>query len=195
MILAALLLATAPFPPLQDGDIVFHTSTSRQSELVALATGSQWTHMGIVVLQDGQPWVLEAVQPVKLTKLSSWIARGDAGRVVVKRLAKADAVLTAEAREKMRAQGKAWLGRDYDLRFQWSDDALYCSELVFKLYAEGAGVEIGKKQKAGEMRLADPKVQKELKRRFPRESFSPDEIVVTPQSMFEDEELVTVYER
>lgn len=199
LVVALALLAApppeAPLPAVRDGDLVFHTSKSRQSQLVALATGSRWTHMGIVVVQDGEPWVLEAVQPVKLTKLSAWISRGDAGRVVVKRLAKADEVLTAGAVAKMRELGKAWLGKDYDLRFQWSDESLYCSELVFKLYEQGAGVEIGRKQKAGEMRLADPKVQKELKRRFPRESFSADEIVVTPQSMFEDPALVTVYER
>ena len=56
-----------------DGDIVFHTSRSAQSQAIQLATKSPYSHMGIVYLRDGKPFVLEAVQPVKLTPLDEWI--------------------------------------------------------------------------------------------------------------------------
>ena len=48
-------------------------------------------------MRDGKPFVFEAVQPVKLTPLDDWIARGERGQFVVKRLRDADERLTAEA--------------------------------------------------------------------------------------------------
>src|SRR5262245_6973752 len=80
----------------REGDLVFHRSRSSQSRAVALATGSEYTHMGVVLLSKGQPFVLEAVQPVKLTPLPAWIGRGEGGRVVIKRLENSEKVLTPE---------------------------------------------------------------------------------------------------
>ncbi|HEX9603745.1 MAG TPA: peptidase, partial [Myxococcales bacterium] len=53
----------------REGDLVFHRSRSAQSQAVALATGSAYTHMGVVLVSNGRLVVLEAVQPVKLTPL------------------------------------------------------------------------------------------------------------------------------
>ncbi len=100
---------------LREGDLVFHRSRSAQSQAVALATGSAYTHMGVVLVFDGRPVVLEAVQPVKLTPLPVWIARGEKGRVVVKRLRDAERVLTPAVTLRMRRLAKSWLGRPYDL--------------------------------------------------------------------------------
>jgi hypothetical protein len=60
----------------RNGDIVFQTSRSPQSLAIQLATKSPYSHMGIVYVQGGAPFVFEAVQPVKLTPLRSWIERG-----------------------------------------------------------------------------------------------------------------------
>jgi hypothetical protein len=159
----AIAFATPPLPATlraREGDLVFQHSQSAQSRAVALATGSSWTHMGVVLGKDGQLVILEAVQPVKLTALAAWIGRGERGRVVVKRLRNADAVLTAETRERMRGLGESWLGRPYDLQFRWDDERLYCSELVYKLYERAAGIRIGALRKAGEFNLASPEVQR-----------------------------------
>src|SRR5262245_816721 len=77
-----------------NGDVVFQTSRSAQSVAVQLATKSPYSHMGIVYLSDGKPFVFEAVQPVKLTPLDAWIERGEDGHFVAKRLKNADARLT-----------------------------------------------------------------------------------------------------
>ena len=180
----------------REGDLVFHRSRSSQSRAVALATGSSYTHMGVVFLSDGQPFVLEAVQPVKLTPLSAWIARGEGGRVVVKRLENAERVLTPEVIERMHRLGSSWLGRPYDLQFRWDDERLYCSELVYKLYERAAGIRIGALRKAEDFNLKSPEVQRLLQQRFGRKGppFDPEETVISPQSMFEDPRLVTVFE-
>jgi hypothetical protein len=180
---------------LRDGDLVFQTSRSGQSAAVALATRSRLTHMGVVFLDRGEPWVLEAVEPVKRTRFEAWKRRGEGGRVWVKRLRDAGEVLTPEVVARMRTLGQGWAGRPYDLQFRWDDERLYCSELAYKLYERAAGVTIGKVQRAGEMALAHPEVQRKLGERFGAVRFSPEEPVVTPQAMFDDPRLVLVEPR
>ncbi len=181
---------------IREGDLVFHRSRSAQSQAVALATGSAYTHMGVVLVSDGLPAVLEAVQPVKLTPLPVWIARGEKGRVVVKRLRDAESVLTPAVTLRMRELASTWLGRAYDVQFRWDDERLYCSELVYKLYERAAGIRIGALQKAKELNLGSGEVQRLMARRFggTRPSFDPEETVISPQSMFDDPRLITVFE-
>ena len=193
----ALTRATPPPASLQlkDGDLVFQESRSTQSAAITAATRSRWTHMGVVLVDDGKAVVLEAVQPTKLTPFAAWVARGVHGRVVVKRLQNADAVFTPEVGAKMRALGRGWLGRSYDLQFGWGDDQLYCSELAYKVLDRAAGVQVGKLQRAKEFNLAAPEVQKKIAERFGsgKVAFNPEEPMVSPQSMFEDPKLVTVF--
>jgi hypothetical protein len=94
----------------------------------------------------------------------------------------------------MREVGKPWLGRPYDLQFRWADDEMYCSELAHKLFERGAGIRIGERQRARDMNLNDKRVQAARDARFAAGRFNPDEVVVTPASMFDDEQLVTVLE-
>lgn len=70
----------------QNGDIIFQTSNSGQSKAIQIATGSKYSHMGIIYKQGNDYFVYEAVQPVKLTPLTDWIKRGENGHYVVKRL-------------------------------------------------------------------------------------------------------------
>ena len=115
----------------RNGDIIFHTSRSSQSVAIQRATNSRYSHMGIVYVQNGQPFVYEAVQPVKLTPLADWIARGEDHHFVVKRLRDADPLLTEDNLARMKAEGEKFKGKNYDLYFEWSDDRIYCSELVW----------------------------------------------------------------
>jgi len=185
---------TAPAGALRDGDIVFHESMSRQSEMVRALTGSRWTHMGVVFVEPSGPMVFEAVSPVGYTTLAKWTARGRNERYVVKRLRDAETRLSPDVLRKMRGIGRGWVGRPYDLRFRWGDEAMYCSELVYKLFERGAGVRIGKVQRASEMNLDDERVKAARDARFGPGQFDPDESIVTPVSMFEDDALVTVRE-
>jgi len=174
------------------GDIVFHTSRSPQSVAIQRATDSRYSHVGIVYLQDGQAHVLEAVEPVRLTPLDEWKARGEGGHLVVKRLARADQTLTEAALDRMLRIGLSFLGRHYDLHFAWSDESLYCSELVWKVYQRALGIELGPLEPMGSFDLADPLVQEKMRRRFggaiPR-----DEPVISPAAVFASPALVTVY--
>jgi hypothetical protein len=178
--------------PLQDGDLIFQESTSQQSEMVRALTDSRWTHMGVVFNEPSGPFVLEAVSPVRKTPLQKWIAHGRDGRYVVKRLRDADVRLSGVTVAKMRKLGATWLGRPYDLRFRWDDQTLYCSELAYKLFDRGAGVRLGKLERAADMNLDDERVQQARRKRFANTKFDPTETVVTPDSIFNDDQLVEV---
>lgn len=175
----------------RDGDVIFQTSRSRQSEAVQQATHSHWSHMGMVMAVGGKPMVFEAVEPVRFTPLRQWIARGAGGRYAVKRLRDAGRLLTPATRNKMQTIGRVWLGRHYDLAFDWSDDRLYCSELVWKLYQRGAGIELAPLQKLGEADLGDPVVKKLLRERY-GDRVPLDAPVISPQALFDSELLMTV---
>ena len=177
---------------LQDGDIIFQASQSSQCEAIRLATGSLYTHCGIIFEHDGQWMVLEAVQPVKITPFDQWTERGIDGKYVVKRLKDAGNILTEESRTEMIAEAKTMLGREYDLWFGWSDERIYCSELVWKIYRRGAGVEIGKLQKLSEFELSHVAVQTKLRERYGND-IPLDELVISPASIFESGLLETVY--
>jgi hypothetical protein len=198
VVLAALSLMAAScvqesgYQP-RDGDIVFQTSNSSQSLAIQLATKSPYSHMGIVYLRDGKPLVFEAVQPVKLTPLAAWIQRGDNERFVAKRLRDADSRLTPAALRKMRAAGEQLAGKDYDLYFEWSDDRIYCSELVWKVFERGAGIRLGVQQTIADFDLSHPAVQSKIKERY-GDQVPLNEIVVSPVAIFNAAELFTVYD-
>lgn len=177
----------------RNGDVVFQTSRSSQSLAIQLATKSPYSHMGIVYVRNDRPFVFEAIQPVTLTPLDEWIARGERGHFVAKRLRNADSLLTSETLQAMRAAGERFVGKDYDLYFEWSDERIYCSELVWKVFDEGAGIEIGERQTMADFDLTHPAVQAKLKERF-GDRVPSDEVVVSPVAIFDAPELVTVYE-
>ena len=177
----------------QNGDIIFQISRSSQSVAIQRATRSKYSHMGIVYIKNGKPFVFEAIEPVKLTPLGDWVARGDGKHYVVKRLSNAKETLTLEALDRMLKVGKTFEGRHYDLYFEWSDDRVYCSELVWKVYKRALDLELGELQTMQEFDLSDPLVQEKVRDRF-GQSFPKNETVISPAAIFASELLVTVYE-
>jgi uncharacterized protein YycO len=179
---------------LLDGDIIFQSSKSGQSYAVQLATHSPYSHVGLVYIIDGSYWVYEAVQPVRLTPLSNWIHHGDGGHYIVKRLKNRDRVLTSEKVQEMKAIGKRFNGLDYDLHFGWSDDRMYCSELVWKIYHEALGIDVGQLQALREFDLTHPVVKEIVEKRY-GDNVPLDETVISPAAIFASNKLVTVQEK
>lgn len=192
---AMVLLVTvtaAGEPLLKTGDILFQESRSSQSLAIQKATGSRYSHVGMVVIKDGAPMVLEAVDRTKYTPFTQWIARGDGGHYVVKRYRESGQTLDAAEREKLAAQGEKFLGSAYDPWFQWSDDRQYCSELVHKVYQRALGIELSPLVRLASFDLGDPVVKSRMRERF-GETPPLDEPVVAPSALFDSEQLVTVY--
>ena len=175
----------------RNGDIIFQTSRSSQSQAIQLATDSRYSHMGIIYENEGELFVYEAIQPVKLTPLRDWIKRGENNHYVVKRLKKAEEVLTSETLKEMRAIGERFQGKNYDIYFEWSDERIYCSELVWKIYREATGIEIGQLEELSSFDLSNEAVKQKMKERY-GEHIPMDEQVISPAAMFNSSQLFTV---
>jgi hypothetical protein len=181
-------------PALRDGDVIFQTSRSGQSLAVQRATRSPYSHMGMIVHRAGKPLVFEASATVRFTPLAAWIARGDGGHYVVKRLRADAGRITPEVMTRALAIGRALQGKRYDLTFEWSDSRMYCSELVWKIYERALGVRIGELQELRDFELSDPAVRVKLRERYGDE-VPLDEPVISPGAMFDSPLLETVVER
>jgi hypothetical protein len=179
MLFLASLLSVVLAAPVQDGDIIFQTSRSAQSEAIQLATDSPYSHVGIITIQDGAPMVYEAISTVQATPLADWIRRGEGGRYRLMRLSQ---LLTNNQIHAMNVVGRSHQQKPYDLRFDWSDQKMYCSELVWKIYKAGAGIELAGLRPMDSYRLGDPKVKTPLQTRW-GDSINWKEPMVAPSDL------------
>ncbi len=179
---------------LREGDLVFQHTGGEQGRAVQLATGSPWTHVGILFKSAGKWMVYEAVGPVQSTPLEEWTAHGDDGHWTAKRWALADQKLDTDALGKLKKAGDRFNGLPYDLQFAWNDERIYCSELVWKMYKEGLGVELCAPKPMRENNLGSETVQRVMKERY---GAAPplDELMIAPGALFDCPELGTVLER
>ncbi|WP_295126164.1 YiiX family permuted papain-like enzyme [uncultured Chitinophaga sp.] len=179
-----------PTDSIREGDIVFQSSISPQCKAIEAATHSPWTHCGMVLKQNGELYVLEAVEPVMYTPLESWAARSH-NHIVVKRV-KDNNVVNSGVIDKMKKAGEKYRGKHYDAFFEWSDERIYCSELVWKIYKETTGLEIGKLKPLGSFDLSSDIVKQTMAQRYGNK-IPLQEKMIAPSVMFDSELLTTVY--
>jgi len=166
---------------LQTGDVVFQYTGGEQGEAVEAATGSKYTHCGIVFEQDRKLYVLEAVQPVKVVTLDSFRRRS---KIFHARRLKNRSILNAAAMEKGLAWGRKQIGKDYDPLFQWDNETLYCSELVWKIYKQSTGIELCKTKTFKSYFLEKPAVRAVIQKRYgDLERLPEKEPVVAPSDL------------
>jgi hypothetical protein len=186
--------STAATDSFRDGDIVFHVSRSAQSLAVQRATRSKYSHMGMVVHRDGKPHVLEAAVRVKYTPLHEFLERGEHGHYVVKRLREADEVFSGGARGRLLSVASTFVGKPYDPTFEWSDERIYCSELIWKIYERSLGLRLGELKRLADFSLDDHAVKKKLHERYGAR-VPLDENVIAPVDIFEFDGLDVVATR
>jgi len=175
----------------QNGDIIFQDSPSTQSKAIKIATKSRYSHVGIIYREDGKVYVYEAVGPVLLTPIKKWTAHGVDHHYVVKRLKNPD-ILTPLTLRNMKRVAKEFANRPYDALFGWSDERVYCSELVWKIYKRALGIELGKLKKLKSFNLNNPVVKQKLYERYGK-NVPLDEPVISPQGIFDSKLLKEVY--
>jgi hypothetical protein len=184
------LLEKTTTPVYKEGDIIFQSSSEGQGLAIQLATHSPYSHVGMIIKQNNQWMVLEAIQPVCITPLQEFIDRGDDKKYVVKRL-KEGSFTGGECLETYKKKN---LGKPYDAYFGWGDDRLYCSELVWKVYKNCCNKEIGKLEMIKDLDLSNPIVQYKLKERYGK-NIPYEEKVISPGAMFDSELLMEVYKK
>ncbi len=178
---------------IHEGDIIFQTSLSAQSKAIQLATNSKYSHCGLIYKEGKVYYVFEAIQPVKKTPLQEWIARGKDGHYIIKRLKNAESVLTKDVLQQMKKNGEYFTGKNYDVTFEWNDDKIYCSELIWKIYNRATGLEIGKLEKLKDFDLSGEIVKKKMTERYGN-NIPLNETVISPKALFESDLLITVNE-
>jgi Permuted papain-like amidase enzyme, YaeF/YiiX, C92 family len=174
-----------------DGDIIFQTSHSGQSLAVQLATHSVYSHCGLLFQEKDKWYVYEAVQPVCITPFEEWITHGDSNFYAVKRLGNADSILTEAKIKSMKTYLTSQINKDYDLWFGWTDERMYCSELVWKAYHESTGLEVGQTKKLGDFDLTHPEVKEILAQRYGKK-IPKEETVISPGDIFDSPLLLLV---
>lgn len=176
---------------LREGDILFQSSEYGQGKAIMLATHSKLTHCGILIKENGKWCVLEAIGPVKITPLETWTMYTDDETYKTFRLKNSDSLLTQNKIAQIKSIGKSYLGKDYDIYFEWSDEKMYCSELVWKVYKKALNIEVGKLQKLKEFDFSSEEVKTIMKDRKKLNSLM-EETVISPQAISECELLTEI---
>jgi len=160
--------------------VVLQTSGSAQSAAIQIATRSPYSHTGLVEVAPDGVFVIEALGKVSRTPISAWIRRGDGRKYTALRrrdLSDSEAAAVVQS-------ARAFLGKRYDAQFQWSDDRIYCSELVSKAYARGAGKSAGRLQRIRDLNIAP--ILAAAKSARDGDKLPLDRQVLTPASLAED---------
>ena len=164
--------------PYKDGDIIFQTTTGATGKAIQLATHSKYNHCGVLFFENNEWIVYEAVQPVKKTTLKEFNERG---KGTVKRLS--TKIVSANDIEKLKTLFKTYEHKNYDEAFNWSDDRIYCSELVYKLYNNALHIELCKPRKLGDFDLNNPLVKEKLNEKYGNK-IPMNEPMVSPEDIF-----------
>lgn len=188
ILLFSCFICEANYQP-KDGDIIFQSSQSNQSKAVEQATNSPYSHMGIIFIKNGKPYVFEAGSKVAYTPLTSFIERGKNGEYVIKRLK--DHNLSLKETNKLKLVAKTFENKPYDIWFGWNDNYIYCSELVWKIYNRALKLEIGQLQNIKDFNLSSAPVKQKLKARY-GDKIPFQETVISPVAMFNSPLLITV---
>jgi len=153
----------------QEGDVVFIISKSSQAKYIQYATGSLWSHCGIVVYKNNEPYVLEASNVVKLTPLYAFLRKGRGKLNCTRRYID----------KPIKIKYKQYLGIPYDSQFSWKHNRYYCSELVWVIYKQQFGIEICKPKPASKYRTWG------LERIMKRRGISKKAVFVAPSDLLE----------
>ncbi len=130
------------------GDVIFQALPRNELvDVIEGTTGSPFSHCGLVARRGDELVVLEALGEVRETPLTHFMRRGRVGAFTAARFDERwddqiDAVI---------ASARSHLGKPYDIRYDWDDEAIYCSELIVKAFEEATGEELGRRETLGEL--------------------------------------------
>ena len=188
VLLLTSFICVADYKP-QDGDIIFQSSQSRQSLAVQQATNSPYSHMGIIFIKNGKPYVFEAASKVVYTPFDKWVNRGKNREYIIKRLK--DHTLSQKEIANLKRVAHSFENKPYDIWFGWDDKYIYCSELVWKIYNKALNLKIGQLQRIKDFNLSAPAVKQKLTERY-GDKIPYQETVISPVAIFNSPLLITV---
>lgn len=197
LITSLLLLSNVAFASsslekkLLEGDIIFIQSQTEQAVAIAEGTQSVWTHVGIVVKKAGAWHVAEAVGPLQINSLKSFIGRSKRNTYKVMRFKHFTPKMVL-----MLYVNLYKYNQPYDIFFEFSDERIYCSELTYKVMKNVTGHPIGQLQKVGDLKLDGPYVKKLIEERLTAigKDLNLEEPIITPVAQTIDPNMTLVAE-
>lgn len=174
-----------------EGDIVFQSLPNPAGmdlvDAIEGSTGSPYSHCGMVFGENGEWKVIEAIGPVKVTPLKDYIARGRGKHVWAYRLGEANRRHVPAALAAMKKD----LGKPYDPRYRFDDEAIYCSELIWRGWKAATGKELGKTVTLGSLDWKP--YQPVIETIEGRGNLPLDREMITPRDMAKAKELTQVF--
>lgn len=132
----------------QDGDLLFVSCGGRLCRVIEDVTDSPFSHVGMIRGSGAEAQVIEAFGPVGEVPLQEFLARSD-GEFTLMRWVGEPAERVGDIQQAIRAM----YGRPYDARYRWDDEAIYCSELIYKGLEAATGIRAAPLRKLGELNV------------------------------------------
>jgi len=134
------------------GDVIFQALPSELSSVISDVTKSEISHCGMVIRGvDGTVSVIEAVGPVRIVPIDKFINNGIGKKIAVVRMKGK----TPKYYDPVVKEARKFLGRPYDFVYQFDDEKIYCSELVYKAFYNAYKLKIAKIVKLGDLNYKD----------------------------------------
>lgn len=173
----------------RNGDVIFQSFPhSPLTDVIESVSSSPYSHCGVVVVRGNDVFVCEAIGPVQDMPLEAWIQRGRNQAFAVYRLndryqSKVGAFVEAV---------ESYSGRPYDIHYQFDEEKIYCSELVFKAFKRTTGEELGAVKKLGDLNW---KPNEAFIRQIEGGQLPLDREMITPKDLSEARQLSEVFQR
>ncbi len=182
-------------PPVFEGDIVMQISEDPQHIAFGKACGSKYNHAGMIFIRpkDRMFMVMEVNDSVTATPLTEWINRGQDDHVVVMRLKDANQILNERKTMQLKKGAKDFRGKSEDDFYSWTDNALYSTELVWKMYAN-LKIEICEPGKISDMNMTGTVIGEQMTKNYGA-GIPKNEKFISPDAIYKSTKLVVVYER
>ncbi len=171
---------------IKEGDFVFQHLPGELLSVIADVTESQYSHCGIIVKKDGQFYVLEAIGPVKFTPLNQWIHRGISSKITIVRLKEQ----YQSQVPKIIKSSYQYLNRPYDIQYEWDDEKIYCSELIYKSVREATGLKLAEFRKLKSMNW---RPHESYIRSITGGELPLDRMMITPEDLVQSDKVSIVY--
>jgi hypothetical protein len=186
------------------GALIFQQRQGLEAEALSLATGSRYTHVGIIRNTGGGPYVMlssKATNGVEEIPLDEFISLGVEQKFAIY-VTKEDLRPRGQMNHPASLAAYDYYLSPYDYFYALDSEAIYNAELIFKIF-QGIGHPIGHLQRIGDLNFSN-RTGRELLLRNWRQNVSCRErqisrstcweliqkqLIITPRSLSEDESL------
>lgn len=177
---------------LKEGDILFISINAFLYKQVARGTGSWCSHVGFVVRERGEWYVLESAVPVvKRSPLRKYLARTCNNEVAIRRLKSG---VSAAQVELLKVEAQKRMGTFYHLGFQFDSKRQFCSKFVHECFRDALGVKLGKVETLEGLLEQNPQASVGFWRAWYFGFIPWQRRTLTPASQLADDALETVFE-